>query len=55
MDFLTTARLLMDMREKIGPFHYRFDEGGLLQIELRVDEDVPGMFNQAAQMFKPVD
>jgi hypothetical protein len=53
MDFLTTAQLLMDMRERIGPFHHRFDENGLLQIELRVDENVPQMFEDAQRLFEP--
>lgn len=54
MDFLTTARLLMSMQEKIGhPFHYRFEDNGTLVIELFVDSDVPGMFEDGRQMFAP--
>lgn len=53
MDFLTTARLLMDMQEKIGPFHYRFEETGILHIELVPDEGVAELFNDAQRMFEP--
>lgn len=53
MDFRTTARVLMDLREKIGPFHYHFEDNGTLQIELRVDENVPQLFEDAARMFEP--
>lgn len=55
MDFLTTARLLMDMRAKIGPFHYEFDEyAGTLKIELRVADSVPGEFEDAYKLFEPL-
>lgn len=55
MDFLTTAQLLMDMQAKIGPFHYHFDEyNGTLNIELRVADNVPQMFEDAAKMFAPL-
>lgn len=53
MDFLTTARLLMDLQEKIGPFHYHFEDNGTLQIELRVEENVAQLFDDAYKMFEP--
>lgn len=55
MDFLTTARLLMDLRKRAPHARYSFDENGICTIQFSVDEDVPAMFDQAAKMFEPVD
>lgn len=56
MDFLTTARLLMDIQAKRPDMQYDFivtPIGMTLQISMPVDEDVPDMFESAAKMFEP--
>lgn len=56
MDFLTTARLLMDIQAKRPDMQYDFivtPIGMTLQITMPVDENVPDMFESAAKMFEP--
>lgn len=50
MDFLTTARMLMDLRERYPQLRYRFSDG-ILTLEAWVEHDVPDLFDQASQMF----
>ena len=53
MDFLATARLLMDIRKENPCARYHFD-GDIMTIQLVVDPGVPEEFERAAQMFEPV-
>lgn len=55
MDFLTTANLLMDMRDRQPTLRYDFDGEGNLIIRIRVQDNVPDLFNSAARMFEPTD
>ena len=58
MDFLTTARLLMDLQAKHPGMHFRVldrPSGAVVVIDLPVAEDVPAMFDQGRQMFAPID
>ena len=56
MDFLTTARLLMSLREACPGINYRF-EGDVLIVhyEAWVLDGVPEQFEQAAKMFEPIN
>lgn len=53
-DFLTVAQALMTLREKIPEARYRF-EGDVCVVEFWVAEGTPKMFDQAAQMFAPIE
>lgn len=56
MDFLTTARLLMDIPEYKGAsqMRYRFEDGNVV-IYIPVEDDVSGLFKSAEQLFEPID
>ena len=59
MDFLTTARLLMDIQREHTDMTYRFetnvgDTVPHVIISLPVEENVPALFDSAAKMFEEV-
>ncbi len=56
MDFLETTRLLMELRERYPNLNYYLDEyEGTVVMSLRVNDDVPAMFEKAYQMFEEVN
>lgn len=52
MDFLTTARLLMDLDKQHKHMWYEFKDG-MVVIQIPVADDVAELFSQAAEMFAP--
>lgn len=57
MDFLTTARMLMDLQQQHPDLRYSFEHtpysGTTVVIRLEVDDSVPQMFENATKMFEP--
>lgn len=54
MDFLVTARLLMDLRQEHPLTRYEFDNYGNVVITIPIEDNVPDLFDSAAKMFEPV-
>ena len=53
MDFITTARMLMDFAKSHPESRYSFQNGHVL-ISIPVEENVPKLFDDAKAMFEPV-
>lgn len=52
MDFLTTARMLMDMQAKCPGMSYHFDDLGNLVVTVPVDEGVAQDFQLGLRLFE---
>lgn len=54
MDFLTVARMLMDIQKEYPNMRYDFVNGTVVLYMGRIEDDVPKLFEDMATMMEPI-